>query len=590
MSKPFIFVVLSVVLMLVLECNNGGGDVAGTLSETQNSGLVRGRVLNSDGYPAAGVMVRFVSADHDPGANGTSVTLKAKDSCYTNADGYYSTDSLSKGTWNILAADAGDRNKVFMDSLTFTGDTLKVKDASLAIPGAVRGAVKVRRGDDPRNVSVFVIGALAYSMAENDGGFSLASMAKGRYRLRVRAYDPKYEIVDTVVDVASGLSKVIDSPIVLPLKIPTPTGLTVSYDTLKQMVTLRWNTMDARKVRTYNVYRQRIDTMEIKLNTLPYAETLFVDSTAVQDMRYIYSIASVDSLGNVGTEKAVYKDTVTIKPAFDLVATFGGPGTGDGKFTEIRDIKCLRDGRLIVLDAGTSVVQVFDTMNNFLNTWGKFGSGNGEFNMPNSVAEDDSGNIYILEYWGMGRIQKFNSSGVFVKSWTIGQTYTDVTYNNNKIYIVGELHQHIKVVNLISGEITDIPLGNNRSFSTIAYVKGSNVLVMTEYLNNEIIFADTNGNILKMWGGTGSNNGEFQGVGSISISNTRDIYAADKANGRFQVFSISGTFLTSIYIPNRDNCISYTCSDVQSVGITLNDSGAVFVADRYYLKKFVPKE
>jgi hypothetical protein len=170
----------------------------------------------------------------------------------------------------------------------------------------VRGAVRVQKGDDPRSVSVYVIGALAYSMVESDGAFGFGSMAKGRYKLRFRAFDPKYEILDTVVDIASGVNKLIDSPVVLPLRIPAPTGLSLVYDTLKQMVTLQWDVMNPKKVSGYNIYRQQVDSAERKLNVVPFkGGVIFVDSTALQDLRYVYRVASVDSLGNEGSVKLV---------------------------------------------------------------------------------------------------------------------------------------------------------------------------------------------------------------------------------------------------------------------------------------------
>ena len=46
----------------------------------------------------------------------------------------------------------------------------------------------------------------------------------------------------------------------------------------------------------------------------------------------------------------------------------------------------------------------------FVTKWGSFGSGNGQFNDPNGVAVDGSGNVYVADS-NNNRIQKFSCSG-----------------------------------------------------------------------------------------------------------------------------------------------------------------------------------
>ncbi|MBL8025175.1 MAG: hypothetical protein JNL74_02120 [Fibrobacteres bacterium] len=581
-----LYQLLCLILLLILHCEKRGDDIAGTVTETNNPGLIHGLVTNSDGLPVPNALVRFVSRDWDPGT-GSSISLKAYDSCYTNRNGYYFTNNLTNGTWNVLAANSGNSVKAFVDSLLFTGETLAVDTAALNTPGSIRGSVRMQRGDDPRMVSVYVIGALAYSMVDSTGGFSFGSMAKGQYRLRFRAYDPKYAIYDTIVTIASGVNKIIDSPIVMPLRIPTPTGFKLTYDTLKQFVTLQWDAMNPLKVAGYNIYRRQVDSSARKLNAIPYkAGTVFVDSTAVQDLRYVYSIASVDSLDNEGSIKATWKDTVTIKPAFKFVSTFGGRGTDDGKFNEIYDIISLSDGRLLVIDIGTHTIQIYDTLNNLSTKWGGLGTGNGEFDMPISAATDDSGYIYILEYRGSGRIQKFDLSGSFVKSWSCGLFYTQITYDSNKIYAVGDAHEHIRIVNLISSEVVDMPL-NNMSFSKIEYLKSRNAFIMTHASYNKVVLVNANGTLISSWGQTGTSNAKFQEAGSISISKNNDVYIADMVNGRFQVFSETGSFLMKTYLPISEECAACSSADFEPTGITLNKAGNVLVSDRYYIMKFI---
>jgi DNA-binding beta-propeller fold protein YncE len=68
--------------------------------------------------------------------------------------------------------------------------------------------------------------------------------------------------------------------------------------------------------------------------------------------------------------------------------------------------------------------------NDYLKQWGTYGSGDGQFNDPQGVVVDGSGNLYVADA-GNFRIQEFTNNGDYltkwgasgrahVKSWVIG--------------------------------------------------------------------------------------------------------------------------------------------------------------------------
>lgn len=62
---------------------------------------------------------------------------------------------------------------------------------------------------------------------------------------------------------------------------------------------------------------------------------------------------------------------------------------------------------------------------------------------------------------------------------------------------------------------------------------------------NDYIKKYTNdGTPLNNWGGAGNSNGRFNDIGQIVIDKQNNVYAVDKANGRIQKFSSSGSFIT----------------------------------------------
>jgi hypothetical protein len=56
-------------------------------------------------------------------------------------------------------------------------------------------------------------------------------------------------------------------------------------------------------------------------------------------------------------------------------------------------------------------------------TWGRYGTGPGEFNLPHSIAVDREGHVYVAGRENQ-RIQIFDADGTFLKEWTdIGYPY-----------------------------------------------------------------------------------------------------------------------------------------------------------------------
>ena len=68
---------------------------------------------------------------------------------------------------------------------------------------------------------------------------------------------------------------------------------------------------------------------------------------------------------------------------------------------------------MFISDAYTNArIVKLDKNGRFLKTWGSKGSGQGQFNMPNSVAVDAHGSVYVADL-GNRRIQVFDNDGNF---------------------------------------------------------------------------------------------------------------------------------------------------------------------------------
>ena len=90
-------------------------------------------------------------------------------------------------------------------------------------------------------------------------------------------------------------------------------------------------------------------------------------------------------------------------------STFGSQGSGDGEFNKPNGIAVDGSGNIYVADMFNSRVQVFNSSGGFLSAFGSFGSGNGQFSSPNGIAVDSGGNIYVADA-NNNRVQVFSQS------------------------------------------------------------------------------------------------------------------------------------------------------------------------------------
>jgi DNA-binding beta-propeller fold protein YncE len=99
------------------------------------------------------------------------------------------------------------------------------------------------------------------------------------------------------------------------------------------------------------------------------------------------------------------------------ILQWGSSGSTDGKFAAPQGVAVnMNDGNVYVADFGNNRIQKFGSNGGFLGKWGALGTDNGSFNGPRSLAVDSSGNVYVAET-GNHRIQKFDSNGGFLTKW-----------------------------------------------------------------------------------------------------------------------------------------------------------------------------
>ena len=137
----------------------------------------------------------------------------------------------------------------------------------------------------------------------------------------------------------------------------------------------------------------------------------------------------------------------------------------------------------------------------FKGMWGKFGTGDGEFNLPCGIAVDSNNNIYVSDT-ANHRIQKFDINGDFIRKWGVFGT-GDGQFNKPK---------------------------------GIATFSGNSLLVVDTY-NNRIQEFSRDGNFITKFGSGGNQPGQFNRPIDVAINKLTGLhYILDPYNNRVQIY------------------------------------------------------
>ncbi|QTR50334.1 6-bladed beta-propeller [Candidatus Thiothrix anitrata] len=164
-------------------------------------------------------------------------------------------------------------------------------------------------------------------------------------------------------------------------------------------------------------------------------------------------------------------------------------------------------GVVYVADSGHSRIQKFTDDGVLLGSWGRYGSGDGQFSSPQSIAIGNNGDVYVLDY-NNARIQHFASDGTFISKWG-SRGSGDGQFLSPRGIAVNS-----------NGDVYVADKGNDR----------------IQYFSSE-------GAYIGKWGVVGSGDGQFSYLSDISIDSDSNVYVADQGNNRIQKFTGDGIFL-----------------------------------------------
>lgn len=111
-----------------------------------------------------------------------------------------------------------------------------------------------------------------------------------------------------------------------------------------------------------------------------------------------------------------HKIFVFSKKDGSFLFSFGKNGSGRGDFNYPTNIFIDKDGLLYITDSMNFSVQMFEKDGRFVSAFGRYGDGSGDFSKPKGIAVDSDGNIYVADAL-FDTVQIFHKDGRLLLSF-----------------------------------------------------------------------------------------------------------------------------------------------------------------------------
>lgn len=161
-----------------------------------------------------------------------------------------------------------------------------------------------------------------------------------------------------------------------------------------------------------------------------------------------------------GLDSNLHK-VVIYDAAGEKLGAIGRRGSGEGEFNLPVSIAMGPDGNIYVLDAGNFRIQVFDAEGQFIRAWGQIGRGLGNFARPRGLAIDPDGNVYVtdasyrnfqlftpdgrlLMYIGGGGLSDKPGQYVLPAGIAVDETY--------RVYVVDQMFKKVDIIRRLGSE------------------------------------------------------------------------------------------------------------------------------------------
>jgi hypothetical protein len=177
-------------------------------------------------------------------------------------------------------------------------------------------------------------------------------------------------------------------------------------------------------------------------------------------------------------------------------------------------------GHIFILNRGNYPLLEFDQEGSFLTSYGE---GSPVFHVPHSIRFDSEDNLWLVGA-ADNMVVKFDRTLRVIQA--LGRRSSDLGW----VYMTHGIERAIP------------PPADFYQPTDTAIGPDGNTYVTDGYGNSRVAKFTKEGNLIKYWGDRGTRPGQFSTPHNIIIDKNSNVYVADRANNRVQVFDTDGNF------------------------------------------------
>jgi len=208
------------------------------------------------------------------------------------------------------------------------------------------------------------------------------------------------------------------------------------------------------------------------------------------------------------------------------------------------------DGRVFAADTHYSRVTVFDADGTLIDTFGRHGTGDGEFLLPTDVAFAADGTIFVSEYQGNDRITKWSPAfeflGVIAAEPIDGVRLSrpsGIEIDDEQTLWIADSCNHRIVRLTLEGEPLAVFGGFGRAPGRMRYpydlaITPEGDVLVCEYEGNRLQWFSTSGEALRVWGEAGRRVGTLHAPWGVACAGDGRIFVVDSENYRVQIIDL----------------------------------------------------
>ncbi|QDT54156.1 Serine/threonine-protein kinase PknD [Caulifigura coniformis] len=199
------------------------------------------------------------------------------------------------------------------------------------------------------------------------------------------------------------------------------------------------------------------------------------------------------------------------------------------------------DGRVAVADTHYNRVVLLNPDGTCERMFGTKGYGPGEFIFPETVVQDPAGRLYVCEYGGNDRIQRFSADGKFQVAFSSfgtepGQVQrpTGLVWHDHKVYVCDAVNNRVQRFSE-DGQFEAVLADSQTAGLYYPYdmaISPAGELYVAEFGSGRVTKLSKEGKLLGRYGTAGRDVGQFWTPWGVAVAADGRVYVADTGNRR----------------------------------------------------------